>query len=278
MKTEGSFKNKDAQNIIYRAFLPENPRAAVVLVHGLGEHSLKYDYFAEAVYGKGLAFFVYDQRGHGRSGGIRCHVDTFDDFVEDLRQFVEIAKIESLRDEVFIVGLSLGGLTSLAFSIKYGGMIKGVVASAPALRFTRPPSGIETGVAGILALLCPRMTTPNRVPFEYLSHDRELIEKTKDDKYSQRILSFKLFAELEKAARYVFENAAAMEAPVLLLHGTEDKVMDPRATKDFYGRVSSADKEIRLYDGLYHELLRETKRQEIINYILGWITKREGRR
>ena len=67
MKFEGSFKNKDAQNLIYRAFIPENPKAAVVLVHGMGEHSLKYDFMAGMFYDKGLAFFSYDQRGHGRS-------------------------------------------------------------------------------------------------------------------------------------------------------------------------------------------------------------------
>lgn len=277
MKTEGSFKNKDAQNIIYRAFLPEKPKAAVVLVHGLGEHSAKYDYFGEDAYEKGMAFFAYDQRGHGRSDGPRCHVDKFDDLVEDLRQVVEIAKIESLCDEVFIVGTSMGGLTSLVFSIKHGGRIRGMVASAPALRFANPPSGIVTGMAGLLSHLCPRLTTPNRIPFEYLSHDKEMIEETKDDKYSQRIISFRLFTEMKNAMGYAFENAAAIKVPVLLLHGKEDKVIDPSGTKDLYDKITFGDKEMRSYDGLYHELLRETKRQEIINYILDWITKRTGR-
>ena len=277
MKTEGSFKNKDAQDLVYRAFIPESPKAAVILVHGLGEHSLKYDYFGESVCGKGLAFFAYDQRGHGRSDGPRCHIDSFDDFTEDLRQFVETAKVISLCEKVFIVGSSMGGLTALVFSIKYGGKIKGTVACAPALRFTRPPSGIEAGMAGLLSLLCPRLTTPNRVPFEYLSHDKELIEKTRDDKYSQRILTFKMFTESKKAMKFAIDNADKINVPVLLMHGTEDKVMDPSGTKEFYGKAAIGDKEIKLYDGLYHELLRETKREEIINYIIDWILKRTGR-
>ncbi len=274
MKTEGSFKNKDAQNIVYRAFIPEKPKAAIVLVHGLGEHSAKYNYFGDDVYKKGMAFFAYDQRGHGRSGGFRCHVDRFDDFVEDLRQFVEIAKIESLCGEVFIVGLSLGGLISLIFSIKYGGMIKGTAVCAPALRPVSPPSGIESGMAELLSILCPRVTTPNRVPLEYLSHDKEMINKTKDDKYSQRVLSFRLFTEAKKASAYALENAAAINVPLLLLHGAEDKVIDPSGTKDFFQKINFRDKEMKLYDGLYHELLRETKRREIMDYILDWIAKR----
>ncbi len=277
MKTEGYFKNKDAQDILYRAFLPERPKAVIVFVHGLGEHSAKYDYFGESAYERGMAFFEYDQRGHGRSDGPRCHVDRLGDFVEDLRQFVEIAKIESLRDEVFVVGHSLGGLTSLIFSIKYGDRIKGVIASAPALRLVRPPSGIEAGMAELFSHLCPRITTPNKVPFEYLSHDEKLIEETKNDKYPQRILAFRLFTEMKAGMKYALENAAAIKVPVLLLHGTGDKLIDLSGTKDFYDKVISGDKEIKLYDGLYHELLRETERQEIIDYILDWIAKRAGR-
>ena len=277
MKTEGSFKNKDAQNIIYTAFLPERPKAAIVLVHGLGEHSAKYGYFGESAYEKGMAFFAHDQRGHGRSDGPRCHADSFGDLVEDLRQFVEIAKIESLCDKVFIVGLSMGGLTSLLFSIKYGGLIKGTVVSAPALRFINPPSGIEEGIVELLALLCPSLTTPNRIPLEHLSHDTELIKETKGDKYSQRVISFRMFTEAKKSAAYVLANAAAINVPVLLLHGTEDKVIDHAGTEELFRKISSGDKEIKLYDGLYHELLRETGRQEIIDHILNWIEKRTGR-
>ncbi len=274
MKTEGSFKNKDAQNIFYRAFIPEKPKAAVILVHGLGEHSAKYSHFGDDIFKRGMAFFAHDQRGHGHSDGPRCHVDAFDDFVEDLRQFVEIAKIGSLCDEAFIVGLSMGGLTSLLFSLKYGGMIKGTAVCAPALRFASPPSGIVTGIAEILSFLCPKITTPNHVPFEYLSHDRELISKTKDDKHSQRVISFRLFSESKRASAYVLENAAAVKVPLLLLQGTDDKVVAPSGAKEFFQKVTFADKEIKLYDGLYHELLRETKRHEITDYILDWIAKR----
>lgn len=277
MKTEGSFKNKDAQNIVYTAFLPERPEAAVVLVHGLGEHSAKYGFFGESAYKKGMAFFAYDQRGHGHSDGPRCHADNFGDLVEDLRQFVEIAKIESLCDKVFIVGLSMGGLTSLLFSIKYGSLIKGTVVSAPALRVMNPPSGIEGGIVEMLALLCPSLTTPNRIPFEYLSHDTGLINETKDDRYSQRVISFRMFTEAKKSAAFILANAAAINVPVLLLHGTEDKVIDPAGTKELFQKIPSGDKEIKLYDGLYHELLRETSRQEIIDHILDWIAKRTGR-
>ena len=276
MKTEGSFKNKDAQNIFYRAFIPERPKAAVVLVHGLGEHSAKYNCFGEDACKRGMAFFAYDQRGHGRSGGFRCHVDAFDDFVEDLRQFVEIAKIESLCGNVFVVGLSMGGLTSLLFSMKYGGMIKGTAVCAPALRFVSPPTGIEAGVAGLLSFFLPRLTTPNRVPFEYLSHDKELIEKTKGDKQSHRVISFRLFTEATKAAAYVLENAVRLRVPLLLLQGTGDRVVDPSGTKEFFQKMAFQDKELKLYDGLYHELLREMERQEIMDYILSWIANRTG--
>ena len=277
MKFEGSFKNKDAQNLIYRAFIPENPKAAVVLVHGMGEHSLKYDFMAGMFYDKGLAFFSYDQRGHGRSDGKRGHANSYADLLEDLRQFTDIAKVESLREDVYLLGLSMGGLTSLLFAIEYGERIKGVIASSPALRLVKPPTGIVASLAEPLAFLFPTLTTSNRVPFEDLTHDAAAIEAQKADKLSIRIISFRMYVEMTKAMRYAFDNASKITAPVLLLHGTGDKVIDSKATKEFCDKMGSADKEIRLYDGLYHELLRETNRQEIIEGIIDWISKRAGK-
>jgi len=98
LKFEGSFKNKDAQNIIYRAFIPDSPKAVVVLAHGLGEHSMKYGYFGDMLYSAGIAAFLYDQRGHGRSQGRRVCVGDFGDYVSDLRQMAAIAKVEALCD------------------------------------------------------------------------------------------------------------------------------------------------------------------------------------
>lgn len=277
MKFEGSFKNKDAQNLIYRAFIPENPKAAVILVHGMGEHSLKYDYIAGMFYDKGLAFFSYDQRGHGRSDGKRGCIKKYADLLDDLRQFADIAKVESLREDVYLLGASAGGLTALIFAIQYGEKIKGVIASAPALRFTKPPGGIEVSLAPLLAFLFPTLTTPNRVPFEYLSHDMAAIEAQKADDLSLRIVSFRMYVEMTRVMRYAFDNASSINIPALLLHGTSDKVVDAKATKEFCDKMGSADKEIRLYDGLYHELLRETNWQEIIGGIIDWISKRAGK-
>ena len=277
MKFEGSFKNKDAQNLIYRAFIPGNPKAAVVLVHGMGEHSLKYDHMAGMFYDKGLAFFLYDQRGHGRSDGKKVYVNRYADLLDDLRQFTDIAKAESLRENVYLLGTSMGGLTSLLFAIEYGESIDGVIASAPALRFVNPPSGIEVSLAPLLAFLFPALTTSNRVPFEYLTHDAAAIEAQKADKLSLRIVSFKMFVEMTKTMRYVFDNASRIKVPALLLHGTGDRVVDAKATKEFLDKMGSADKEVRLYDGLYHELLNETNRREIIEGIIDWISKRAGK-
>ncbi len=281
MKFEGSFKNKDAQNIVYRAFIPDGPKAVVVLAHGLGEHSLKYAYFGEILYSAGIAAFLYDQRGHGRSQGTRAHVRDFGDYVSDLRQMAGIAKVETLCDKAFIVGLSMGGLLALEYAIRYSDArngIRGIVVSAPALKLKSPPSGIEKGIVGLIALLMPQLTTPNRIPFEWLTHDKELVTDTKEDKLSQRVISFGLYMEMTKAMRFVSENIGNLNVPALFMQGTDDKVVDMAGVREIFDRIPARDKELVLYEGMYHELLRETRREEIIGKIADWVLKRAGER
>jgi len=281
LKFEGSFKNKDAQNIIYRAFIPDSPKAIVVLAHGLGEHSLKYGYFGDALYSAGIAAFLYDQRGHGRSQGGRVCVGDFGDYLSDLRQMVGIAKVEALCDKVFVVGLSMGGLLALDYAIRHHDAkdaIRGVVVSAPALKLKSPPSGIEKGIVRLIALLMPRITTPNRIPFEWLTHDKDLIKDTKEDKLSQRVISFGLYVEMTKAMRFVSENIAKLDVPALFMQGTDDKVVDIAGVREIFDRIPVKDKELALYEGMYHELLRETRREEIIGKIADWVLKRAGER
>ncbi len=274
MRSEGCFKNKDAQNLVYRAFIPEVPKASVIVVHGLGEHSLKYLPLAEKFYRAGIAAFLYDQRGHGYSQGKKGHVDRFDDYLEDLKLFTEIVKAESLSEDVYLIGNSMGGLISIIFAIKYADRIKGIIASSPELRLKNPPGGIEAALLGPLAFLFPSVTTSNRVPFEDLTHDAAMIEEQKADKVSLRMISFRLFVEMTRAMKYTFDNASLLKTPALFLHGAADRVTDPQATKEFFEKIGAADKKLKLYEGLYHELLREMKREEVMDYILDWVSKR----
>lgn len=274
MRFEGSFKNSDEQNLIYRAFIPEDPKASVIFVHGLGEHSLKYDAFAEVFYKNSIAAFSYDQQGHGRSEGKRGYVNRFEDLVKDLRHFVDIVKVETLKEDVFLIGQSLGSLISIVFAIRYSKKIKGVVASSPALRLGNPPSGLETAAAKLLTFFIPALTIFNRIPFEYISHDEKAILETKEDKLSHRMISIRLYLGMLEAMKYAFDNVSKIEVPILLLHGTGDKVTDVNATREFYDGLRSVDKEIKLYPKLYHELFREVEKEKIQGDVLSWVLKR----
>lgn len=274
MKFEGSFKNNDAQNLIYRAFIPEGTKASVIFVHGLGEHSLKYDAFAERFYRERIAAFSYDQRGHGRSEGKRGHINRFEELVEDLRRFVDIVKVQTLKQDVYLIGQSLGGVVSIIYAIEYSSQIKGVVLSSPVFRLKNPPSEVETAIVKTLNFFVPTLTLFNRIPFEDISHDEGAILETKKDRLSHRLISIRLYLEMVKSMKYVYDNITKIKVPVLLLHGTGDKVTDVDATKEFFEGLTSRDKEIKLYPELFHELFREVEGQEIQGYVKNWILNR----
>ena len=132
-RMEGKLKSFDGTELFYRKDVPEKPKAIVVIVHGLCEHSGRYDYVTEKFNEKGLGVYRFDNRGHGKSGGDRGYVEDFQHFFDDADKIVELALKEQKDLPVFMLGHSMGGFIAAGYGMKYPGKLRGQIFSGPAL-------------------------------------------------------------------------------------------------------------------------------------------------
>ncbi|HEX5942944.1 MAG TPA: alpha/beta fold hydrolase, partial [Anaerolineales bacterium] len=157
---EDKWQDEEGITFFLRGWKPENgnPKALVVLVHGLGEHTARYAHVGKALTRAGYALVGFDLRGHGKSGGPRGHAASLEAYMQDIRQFFSLMEQRYPAIPHFLYGHSLGGLLVLAYAIQYGAGLKGVIANEPALRSSLQEQKAKVAMVRLLGSLVPTMT------------------------------------------------------------------------------------------------------------------------
>ncbi len=254
-------------------YLVDDPKATVVVVHGLGEHSGRYGNVVNALVPAGFNVFLYDLRGHGKSEGQRGHVYNFDHYIEDTRIFVENAA-ERTKLPVVLIGHSMGGLIVLLFGEKHQDLIKLVAASGPGLKIAVEVPKWKEVVGKFVSNILPTLSMTNEIDPSLLSHDPEVVKAYENDPLVIRKVSARWFTEFLRAQREAMENAHKLKLPLLIQHGGDDRIVSPEGSKEFYERAGSDDKELKIYPGLYHEIYNEVEKEKVLSDLLQWIEKR----
>jgi lysophospholipase len=295
--TEHRFVAFDGTPIFYRRSKTiEKPKAAVLLVHGMGEHGGRYRHVAEYLVTMGFECFVPDLRGFGRSGGNRGSVRAFSDFTKDLAALHNIAERETKSVPLFLLGHSFGGLIASSYaagSPQSSGEVRpqsfvdksrqSSVADSrqrlAGLILTSPIFGIKIPVPvwrhalGLMAsYLAPNYSQPTHVDPRTLTHDAAILKEYSQDALIHHRISARLYRELIRAIANKQEMAASIHSPVLLLQSGQDVVVDAAAAREFFATLRVADKEIETYDEFYHEILNETGRARVLSRIGLWIS------
>lgn len=272
LHNEGTFVADNEAQIYWQAWTPaESPRAVLLLVHGLAEHSGRYEGFAEFFTSAGFAVHALDHPGHGRSAGHRCHIGRFADFTNTLSQYFALVKKTQPDVPVFLVGHSMGGLISAAYLIEQQSQFSAAVLSGPAIRAPQQPSRFALFIMRIISRLLPRLGVM-QLDSSGVSKDPEVVSKYDNDplvfrgKVTAR-LAAELFSEMDK----VMADAATISLPLLILHGGSDSLTDVEGSKALHEAVSSTDKKIIVYDGLYHEIFNEPERMTVLSDVKGWL-------
>lgn len=253
-----------SQNLVAQA------KAVIVIVHGLCEHSGRYDYVTSELNAFGYSVYRFDNRGHGRSGGEKGYVENFNQFIDDAAKIVDVARAENPNVPVFMLGHSMGGFITAGYGIKYPGLLTGQVFSGAATMI----QPLLTGLEGIDFSANAHDPIANALSAQ-VSRDPKVVEDYTNDPLNLKEFTTWLMSEvLIRGARWLMDNSASYACPCLILHGGADQIVTPDSSRHFHEHIGSEDKSLIIYDGLYHEILNEPEKDTVIKDIHTWIEKR----
>ncbi|KAJ6824457.1 uncharacterized protein M6B38_272835 [Iris pallida] len=252
-------------------------KGLVVLMHGLNEHSGRYNHFAMQLNDSGFKVYAMDWIGHGGSDGLHGYVHSLDYAVDDLKAFLEKVLAENPRLPCFLFGHSTGAAIVLKAVLdpKREARIGGVVLTSPAIRVQASHPIIEI-VAPIFSLLIPKyqFNSANKKG-PPVSRDPEALKvKYSDPLVYTGAIRVRTGYEILRICYYLQQNLNRVTVPFLVLHGTTDTVTDPEGTQRLHQEASSTDKSIKLYEGFLHDLLFEPERDGIARSIIDWLSSR----
>jgi alpha-beta hydrolase superfamily lysophospholipase len=260
--------------LFWQAWDPHAPPAgAVVVVHGAAEHGGRYAYVAEQLGAACYATYALDHRGHGRSDGPRALIGRFEHLVEDLRLLVTRVTEEQDGRRPFLLGHSLGAAVALTLAIRHGSEIAGLAVSGPAVATAAVPLAVKAA-ATLLSVMAPRLPVL-KIDATAISRDPEVVRAYERDplNHNDRLPAGTL-AEVMRGMDRMPRLVGALRTPLLLLHGSEDRLCPPTASRMVHSLAPSHDKTLKIYDGLYHEVFNEPERAQVVGDLVAWIVER----
>lgn len=265
---------EDGAKIFYYRVLPAHPKGVVLISHGYGGHSGQYEHVISSLVDNGYAAYAYDHRGHGRSEAERGHADDFSVFITDLNKVVASIKGEFPGVKLFTLGHSMGGLITFLYGIYQPGNVSGQIFAAPALTMPWGTAWIPRALFELAGRYLGRVRIYPIVRRQS-SRNLKYREDVAQDPLALHYATVSFFTEfLQHGIRLAQSQASKYQLPSLFLLGTEDKIIPYEPTLKIIERTAALDKRVKLYPGLYHELLQEPEREQVIADILTWLERR----
>ena len=273
--SEGKFKVSEGISLYYQCWLPgKDPTAVLLIVHGLAEHSGRYANLVNYFVARGYAVYGFDQRGHGRSEGLRGYVARFSYYLHDLITFFHMVRHRHRDAKIFIVGHSVGGTIATACAVHHQDEFAGLILSGAALKPGASLSPAKIMLARCLSLLLPKMGV-EVIDASALSRDKAVVDAYVSDPLVYRgKIRARLGAELIKAMQKLPYQVPEIHLPILVMHGTADRLSDPEGSQMLYERVASRDKTLKLYNGFYHEIFNEPGHKQVLDDMETWLAAR----
>jgi lysophospholipase len=274
-RADGSIPGVGRILLRYRTWEASSPRAAIVIVHGLGEHSGRYDEFATRMASFGFSSYACDLRGHGLSEGRRGHTPSFDAFLQDLDRFRrEVQGLVDVRLPLFLLGHSMGGLIALRYQQEYNTVFRGAIIASPWVATAMEVPRWKTTVVSALSKPLPALPFSNRIDPALLSHDPDVVSRYAADPLVHDRITPRLFTEASIAMGLVFQRADRFDDPILFLLAGDDRIVDTKRTQALARGIPSGEVTIKVYPGMNHEVLNEEERIVVYRDVRNWISAR----
>jgi alpha-beta hydrolase superfamily lysophospholipase len=273
-RQEGKFSGVGGIDLYYQSWHPQGEvRGILALVHGLGGHSGLYKTIVEYLLPKGYAVYGFDLRGHGRSAGQRGYINTWAEFRDDLQTFLKLIQQQQPGYPIFLLGHSMGGVIALDYTLRYiqdKSALSGVIAFAPSIgQVGVPLSRVILGK--LLSQVWPRFSLNIGLDFSAGSRDQKILDSYTYDKLRHTLATARLSTEFFTTVDWINSNAEKWQLPLLILHGSADRIALPAGSEIFYQNVTYPDKLRIEYPGGYHDLHYDINYLEVITDLCNWM-------
>ncbi len=268
---ESNWTDQEGLRFYSRGWEPDGkPKAAVALLHGLGEHTGRWAHIGAALSGAGYAVMGMDLRGHGKSGGQRGHTPSLEAYMQDIDLFLEQVRARYPGLPTFLYGHSLGAILALNYGLRRKPDLKGVIATAPALHSELETQRVKVFLARVLGALLPTAATASGLRTNMLSHDPEIERAYVSDPEVHDRISFGWGRIMADNIGWVLRHASEFPLPLLIMHGSLDTIAYPSSSQEFAAPLKD-QATLVVWQDMYHEIHNELKKEDVLRTAIAWM-------
>lgn len=261
--------SEDGLLLTYYRWIPSRPKAAVIISHGWSEHAGRYDAVARWFANCDYEVHALDHRGHGQSAGSRGHTANWSDYTRDLEQL----RLSVDQEHQYLIGHSMGGMISILHLLEYPERFKAVALSGPASDLSIQVPKTKYLVSKTLCQLWPTLSLKNDIDPSWVCSDKSVVDAYIHDPFNHGRVSVSWFVNYLQEIERVKAQAALIETPLGIWHGSEDKLVEPWVSEQFFQRLGENSKVRTVVEGAYHELLYEPNWKDTVADIKQWLER-----
>lgn len=239
-----------------------------MIVHGVAEHGGRYDHISRWLLQRGVRVIVPDLRGHGRSGGIRTDVRSFQDYVQDLIVLRKELSIDPQK--MLLMGHSMGGLIACRYAETEPRGLGALALSCPLLKMSQRIHPLVYAMGVACWYLAPTTRFKTKFRHEEMARDTRFVRCRSLDPFLQRSLTARWYFAAQQALRQVYQDVRQIRVPVKILQGADDRVVDPQGAIDFHAALMGPFHEVGFLPGHLHEILNEVDWETVTKSYFDW--------
>ena len=264
--------NSGSLNLYYQQWLIDAPKAIIVIAHGLGEHSGRYEHVAKFFNDNSYSVYALDHRGHGQSDGAKGHVNNFSEYSDDLHNFIDLVKTNNPDMDIHLLGHSMGGLIATGYCLRYQD-VKSVVITAPPYGVPGASNRIQLKIGAFLGKFLPETSLSNKIDPTVLCHSEKVVQAYVDDPLVHDIITLGWGRAYLAEQKFVSDNLQRLTLPSFLIIPQSDVVTDPLVSEAWFKRFPQGNKKLKCFPDSFHEVLNEeSDGQEALQDIIAWLS------